>query len=82
MGFCYFADFSADVADKSSTIRAFLPDRPRKKNNFARRTLPIRIFSIFSIAGLYNGNLRSTPTPYDSRRTVKDALLPYRHHVR
>ena len=57
------ADFSEDVAAKSSTIRAFLPDKLRKKNNFARRTRPIRTFSIFSIAGMYNGNLRSTPTP-------------------
>ena len=42
----------------------------------ARLTSPIAMTSIFSIFGEWSGNVRSTPTPDESRRTVNVSRAP------
>ena len=55
---------------------AALPTRSRRKYSWARRTLPWRTTSIFSMRGLLILNVRSTPTPLAIRRTVIDRVMP------
>src|SRR5690348_6419618 len=57
-------------------MRAALPSRPRRKYSLAPRTLPLRLTSTESIAGLWAWNTRSTPVPCDILRTVKAECRP------
>src|SRR3990172_8793057 len=61
-----------------SRIRAFFPDTLRRKKSFARRTSPLFFTTILSMSGEGSGNVRSTPTPYDSFRTLKVVEGPLR----
>src|SRR6185437_4308297 len=63
-------------AARSSLMRAALPSRPRRKYSLAPRTLPLRLTSTESIAGLCAWNTRSTPVPCEILRTVKAECRP------